>query len=342
MSRYSNEQDIIKIEKTRKLIEKMPDFAKQFFIGRETVLSSGTLLAYGKDMMQFFRYLSDEKGKDIKELTLDELNEMKSTDIENYLFFIKKYDGTDGVVRSNGEQGIKRKYSSLSAFYSYYYKHDLITNNPMGKVEPPKLHKKEVVRLDSQESEKLLDNAIMGIKNDTNIGKFYGRKNGLRNYAIIYLLLGTGLRVSECVGLDMDDLFLERKELRVVRKGGNVDIVFFSDDVKEVLEEYLEERKLIKNVVEKDKNALFLSSRKKRIDVRTVEIMVKEHSGSASLKKITPHKLRSTFGSNLYEKTDGDVILVSKALNHTNVSTSAKYYVDGSNIKKKLKDIKIV
>ena len=147
----------------------------------------------------------------------------------------------------------------------------------------------------------------------------------MRDVAILTLLLGTGIRVSECVGLDINDVNFKDGGIKVHRKGGYESIVYFGDEVESALKDYLEQRK---QILPKDghEKALFLSLQNRRITVRAVENLVKKYAGLAtSLKKITPHKLRSTYGTSLYRAT-GDIYLVADVLGHKDVNTTRKHY----------------
>ena len=139
------------------------------------------------------------------------------------------------------------------------------------------------------------------------------------------LLLGTGIRVSECVGLDITDVDFRNNGIKVHRKGGAEVVVYFGDEVRTALLNYLEERNTIE-AVEGSTNALFLSLQKKRIGVRAVENLVKKYSKLiTTMKNITPHKLRSTYGTSLYRET-GDIYLVADVLGHKDVNTTKKHY----------------
>ena len=139
------------------------------------------------------------------------------------------------------------------------------------------------------------------------------------------LLLGTGIRVSECVGLDINDVDFDNNGIKIRRKGGYEVIVYFGDEVREALLDYLEERLQIVPV-DGHANALFLSLQQKRLNVRSVENLVKKYAQTVTkLKKITPHKLRSTYGTSLYRET-GDIYLVADVLGHKDVNTTKKHY----------------
>ena len=335
MSKYGQEQERLYLEKLRELLKELPEFCEWYFTGRANTLAARTQYAYAGDIRTYLRYVAELREVQLKDITLETLENITALELEAFLSSVRMYETPDGKIQENTVQGIRRKFSTLKAFYLYYYKKDLIEKNPTLKVEQPKLHKKNVIRLDNKESEELLSCAFNGIKNTTAIGRSYNEKNGLRNYTIITLLLGTGMRISECVGIDIKDIDFKSNRIQVLRKGGNYSYVYFNDDVAQVLTEYLEERIKIKGIVETDQDALFLSSRKKRISVRNVEIMVKEHSSQVTVKKITPHKLRSTYGTNLYELS-GDVLLTSKALNHASIETTSRFYIDSDD---KLKDV---
>lgn len=311
----------------RELISQLPPFCKQFFIGIEPTTSSRTRIAYAYDLACFFDYLREnnpicEKCK-ITEIPLTTLDCLTPLDIEEYLFYLKYYE-KDGVTHTNDERGLKRKLASLRTFYNYFFKNELIDTNPAVKVDMPKIHDKTIVRLDVDEVAQLLDEVESG-ESLTERQQRYHQRTKIRDLAILTLLLGTGIRVSECVGLDLDDVDLKNNGIKVHRKGGAEVIVYFSDEVMETLLNYLEERHNL-SPAEGHTNALFLSIQNRRITVRAVENLVKKYSKLVTnLKNITPHKLRSTYGTSLYRET-GDIYLVADVLGHKDVNTTKKHY----------------
>ncbi|HKL98614.1 MAG TPA: tyrosine-type recombinase/integrase, partial [Mobilitalea sp.] len=171
---------------------------------------------------------------------------------------------------------------------------------------------------------RLLDE-VENAENMTKTQQKYHEKTKLRDLALMTLLLGTGIRVSECVGLDIDDVDFEVNGIKIRRKGGYEVVVYFGTEVSDALLEYLAERKKL-NPVEGHTNALFLSLQLKRLNVRSVENLVKKYASTVTkLKKITPHKLRSTYGTSLYRET-GDIYLVADVLGHKDVNTTKKHY----------------
>ena len=180
--------------------------------------------------------------------------------------------------------------------------------------------------MEPNEVAQFLDNVEYGNKLSDHQQKYH-EKNKVRDLALLTLMLGTGIRVSECVGLDINDVDFDYDRIKIVRKGGYEAYVYFGEEAREALIDYLDERK---NIVpyEGHENALFLSSQKKRISVRSVENMVKKYAAvTTPLKKITPHKLRSTYGTSLYQQTS-DIYLVADVLGHKDVNTTKKHYAD--------------
>lgn len=311
----------------RELIAALPPFCKQFFIGIEPTTSSRTRIAYAYDLACFFDYLHENnpicRKYKITEIPLSVLDNLSPLDIEEYLFYLKYYE-KDGVAHTNDERGLKRKLASLRTFYNYFFKNELIDTNPAVKVDMPKIHEKTIVRLDVDEVAQLLDEVESG-ESLTSRQQMYHQRTKTRDLALLTLLLGTGIRVSECVGLDLDDIDFKNNGIKVHRKGGAEVVVYFGDEVMEALMGYLEERRTI-TPVEGHTNALFLSLQNRRITVRAVENLVKKYSKLVTnLKNITPHKLRSTYGTSLYRET-GDIYLVADVLGHKDVNTTRKHY----------------
>ncbi len=311
----------------RKMLSDLPPFCKQFFIGIEPTTSSRTRIAYAYDIGCFFDYLHRENPicsrMELREIPLSVLDEITPMDIEEYLFHLKYYE-KDGTEHTNDERGIKRKLASLRSFYRYFYKNELIRNNPAVKVDMPKIHEKNIVRLDIDEVARLLDEVESG-ESLTARQQMYHEKTKKRDLALMTLLLGTGIRVSECVGLDVGDVDFRNNGIKIHRKGGAEVVVYFGDEVRTALMNYMEERQKI-TAEDGSINALFLSLQNRRLNVRSVENLVKKYSKLiTNLKHITPHKLRSTYGTSLYRET-GDIYLVADVLGHKDVNTTRKHY----------------
>lgn len=324
---YHEQVNIDNAVKLRSLLDTLPLFCKDFFRGIEPTTSSRTRIAYAYDLGIFFEFLKSKnpivKNIPIKELKVEILDQIKAVDIEEYLEYLTYYHSED-KERINKENGKKRKLVSLRSFYNYYFKKEIITTNPPSLINVPKLHDKEIVRLDIDEVARLLDEVENG-EAMTKAQQKYHEKTKLRDLALMTLLLGTGIRVSECVGLDMNDVDFNNNGIKIRRKGGYEVVVYFGEEVRTALLTYLEERNKVVPL-KGHEDALFLSMQLKRLGVRSVENLVKKYASTVTkLKKITPHKLRSTYGTSLYRET-GDIYLVADVLGHKDVNTTKKHY----------------
>ncbi len=325
---YYEQKDIENIKKLREMMTTLPPFCTEFFRGIEPRTSTRTRIAYAYDLSVFFDFLKKENPVFSKmermDLTLDYLDQISVTDLEEYMEYLKYRFNEHNQEIINKERGIMRKISSLKSFYNYFFRTEKLKTNPAALIQLPKLHEKEIIRLDIDEVALLLDAVEQG-DGLTDKQKAFHNRTKLRDLALLTLLLGTGIRVSECVGLDLNDIDFKNGGIHIHRKGGKEVTVYFGTEVETALQDYLDERNSI-IPEEGSENALFLSLQKKRMNVRSVENLVKKYAKIVTpLKKITPHKLRSTYGTNLYRET-GDIYLVADVLGHSDVNTTKKHY----------------
>lgn len=327
---YQEQEKINNIVKLRNLLAELPAYVKDYCRGREVTQTARTQISYAYDFRAFFWFLvtvnPQLKNVKIKDISLDILENLTATDVEEYLEYLKYYiNPISGKIVTNDLRGISRKLSSLKSLYNYLYRHGMVRQNPTAMVDSPKLHDKEIIQLDPDEVAILLDYMEDCGRNLSPHKSAYYKKTIRRDLAIITLLLGTGIRVSECIGLDIDDVDFKNDGIRIIRKGGNEMTVYFGPEVEIALLNYMEAREEIKTQPGHER-ALFLSMQKKRISVDAVENIVKKYSQeSIPHKKITPHKLRSTYGTALYRET-GDIYLVADVLGHSDVNTTKRHY----------------
>lgn len=327
----------IKIEKNiHKILVDLPEFVEQFFIGIETQTSPLTRQGYALDLRIFFDFLYHNTKKfanlDKDSFELRHLEQVDTYDIEKFISYLSYYV-FQGKEYTNSIETKSRKLACIKSFFKYYYNRNLLEKDVASKVGTPKLHEKPIIRLESEEVEDILHTVECGNLN-TERQKSYNVKTKLRDLAILTLFLGTGIRISELVGLNIKDIDFNNNAFIVTRKGGNQEILYFNDEVAISLLEYLEER-FSDESINKDEPALFLSLQNKRISIRAVEYLVKKYARIVTpLKKITPHKLRSTFGTNLYRETK-DIYVVAELLGHKDINVTRKHYADiGEDIKK--------
>lgn len=325
---YHEQKDVENILRLREVLTTLPPFCRDYFRAIDTTTTTKTRISYAYDIRIFFQFLLDENPafKDYKmtDFTVDVLDQIKALDLEEYQEYLKVYQAGD-KTETNGERGLKRKISALRSFYAYFYKREMIETNPTVLIDVPKIHDKSIIRLDTDEVALLLDYIEHCGDQLTGQKRVYYEKTKERDLAIVTLLLGTGIRVSECVGLDIEDVDFKNNGIKVTRKGGNEMVVYFGPEVEKALKRYIEVRE---NIIplEGHEHALFYSAQRRRIGVQAVENLVKKYASQiTTTKKITPHKLRSTYGTTLYQET-GDIYLVADVLGHKDVNTTKKHY----------------
>ncbi len=335
--KYNEEESKKNILKLRQKLKELPVYCKDFILNLETTTTTRTRLGYLQDIQTFFHFLLEMnpsfKNKTINEITLNDLEQLTISDMDEYMSWLDLYYNGE-KENQNRNPGKYRKISSLRTFYSYFCKVERIKNNPAILAKTPKLPEHDIIILEPNEVAEIIDYAESGEKL-TKAQKRYAPLTRLRDVAILVLLLGTGIRVSECVGLDLSHFDFKNNTFTVIRKGGKENRIYFGEEVRCALLDYLEEgRPLLKP--SKEETALFLSIQHKRISVRAVQDLVKKYGNMLGTNKsISPHKLRHTFGTNIYQETGGDIYAAAELLGHSSIETTRKHYAKFSNERKK-------
>ena len=332
MSEYQIQKKLDYTTRFKNILSELPSFCTYYFRAVEPTTSILTRYGYAVDLRSFFKFMTSGElpqfaDKKIREIQLSDLDLLSSLDIELYLEHISMYRNqtADGEkIVENNERAKARKLSAIRALFKYLYKKSLISTNCAALVDTPKLHEKAIIRLEANEVADLLDTTEQG-SGLSKAQRRYHDATKLRDMAILSLFLGTGIRISELVGIDMNDIDFMKNQFIVTRKGGNQETLSFGPEVESALLEYLEERMTVIPMTGHEE-AFFLSLQRKRITPRAVENLVKKYAKlSTPLKKITPHKLRSTYGTMLYQES-GDIYLVADVLGHKDVNTTRKHY----------------
>lgn len=335
-------------EKLKELQLELPRLCTDYFRSISQITSVLTRRAYAYDLRLFFRYLAREEvdfADTVPQLMTEEhLRRLTARHIEGYQDYLQFYykelqgeksgDSSAPLPVQNNEMGIMRKLSSIRSFLDFCFKNDLVPSNVATLVSMPKRRSKPILYMEEDEVQRMMDAVIHG-EGFSPTQQAYLRNTRKRDIAILMMFLGTGIRVSELVGLDIDHLDFEKNSFLVTRKGGSQTILYFSSPVAKSLQTYLKERTEIETRPGHE-YALFLSLQKRRITQRAVENLVKKYAlmGAPLKKRLSPHKLRSTFGTNLYQET-GDIYLVADTLGHADVNTTRKHYAHMSDDKRK-------
>ena len=315
--------------KLRELISQLPKCASDYIYSKEHTTQPSTLISYSYDLLTFFRFLGASNptidGSDLKKIDYGVLNKITADDIIEYQRYLEL--NVVGEQHENDKKAIARKMSPLRGMFKYHYTRHNIDDDPTATVELPKLKKdKNIIRMNNYEVQAILDAIDNGTAYTSERQRMYNQKTRGRDLAILTLMLNTGIRVSECNGLDLNDVDFHVNSLTIVRKGGGQDVIYFNHEVADVLKDYINGERQYINPIEGHETALFYSLQGKRISVDAIENLVKKYAKIVvPNKKITPHKLRSTYGTALYRET-GDIRLVADVLGHENINTTIDYY----------------
>ena len=328
MEAYRDEKNIRVLEKINDLTVDLPMFVRRF--ANEYLVTKNkaprTVLGYVGDIKVFMEFLEKTKGIPVMQVSIETLGSLTADDISDYMMYLMRYNRTDPnnnktIKETNQAPARARKLSSLRALYRYLIAHNHLEKNVAELVDMPKIQEKSITYLEKEEVRDVLQGAETG-DSLTKTQFTFAKGSQMRDVAILTLLLNTGIRVSEMVGIDLQDIDWNEKRIKIFRKGRKEQYVYFNAPVEEALQDYIDyERK----TSSEDLNALFISRKGQRISVRAVERLVKKYTASVvPMKRITPHKLRSTFATNLYEET-GDIYVTSEALGHSSLETVKKY-----------------
>ena len=313
---YFKEREQITLAQLEELKTLLPPFCGRFFLGISGTTTPLTRLNYARDLKIFFNFLVTEiaefHGRDYKTLAASDLDKIDVFAIEFFLDWL-------GHRTANTDRTKMRKLACLRSFFAYYFKIGEIQKNILPNVDMPKMREKTITRLENAEVHNIFDAANDGVDGMSARQARLHDKTRVRDITILMFFLGIGIRVSELVGLNKNDIDMENKSFRVTRKGGKQEILFMPPELEAQLQEYLE-------TIDPGQTPLFMSLKDRRIGVRTVQLLVKKYARvAAPLKNISPHKLRSTFGTRLYRET-GDIYVVADVLGHKDINTTKKHY----------------
>lgn len=320
---YHTERDRKTLSSLDRIKATLPPFCNRFFLGLSQITTPLTRLNYAYDLRTFFQFLRTQIDifveKTMSDFDISDMENITPFQIELYADYLSHFSDTTGEIHNNNERGKMRKLSTLRTFFAYFFKKEELTKNILPNVALPKIHEKPIVRLDLDEVEHLLDVTDEGYRLSSTQLRYH-HKTALRDMTILVFFLTTGVRISELVGLNIGDINQENSSFRITRKGGSQTILFAPEELQKQLALYLKNEPTDRN------SPLFKSLQGKRISVRAVQNLVKKYALiSTPLKNITPHKLRSTFGTNLYRETQ-DIYVVADVLGHKDVNTTKKHY----------------
>lgn len=303
--------------------EDNPDFLNSFLDYSITSLnkSPNSVKEYNYDLAMFLKFIklhfnmTEEKDFNlikINDITIDTIKKIKLTDINAFLAYLTNTNRSKATTRA-------RKASTIRVFFDYLIDPaGLINDNPALKLKTPKLDKRLPKYLSLEDSRKLLNATL----NEDN-------RNHLRDYAIITLFLNCGMRLSELVGININDIDFSECKLNVIGKGNKERTIYLNKACMKAIAEYMEVRPKqgVKHDSKNSEKALFLSERKTRIGNRTVESIVSKQLQAAGLdtRKYSVHKLRHTAATLMYQYGQVDIRALQELLGHESIATTEIY-----------------
>ncbi len=304
-------------------LETLPSLVREFASYKAVIqnASEKTISEYLLDLRMFFRFLLAREQKikpdteefetiDISGVDLDYIKHITTEDIYEFLMYADSVRGNMAAAKS-------RKLSAIKGFFQYLtVKRMMLEENPAANIESPKRQQSLPKFLSLEESLLLLD----AVRNDIE------SPSRIRDFAIITLFLNCGMRVSELVGVDLNDVDRQLRSMSVTGKGNKQRIVYLNEACKEALSDYMNER-LSEKYIKADTPALFLSKRQQRISVKTVQWLVYKYLDLAGLesKHYSVHKLRHTAATLMYQSGNVDVRVLKDILGHEQLNTTQIY-----------------
>lgn len=255
--------------------------------------SNNTIINYLSDLNTFIDWL--KKDKKINEINLEILQVLKLKDFESYIYYLME-------ERKNAKSSINRRISALKAFYKYLKKHELIINNITLDLETLSLPEREILFLTLEECQKLINNV--------------GKRNKIRNIAMIMICLNVGLRLAELINLNIEDI--KEKSIKIIGKGDKERTVCFNKETIEAIDDWLKIRPKVNNP------ALFINEQGKRVDRNSVQKMIKNNLKKINREDCSIHKLRHSAATMMIDN-EIDSRIVQEILGHVNPNTTAIY-----------------
>lgn len=329
----------MKLSKTRmNRLKVMPDLVSDYIMSIQEKMTLRTQIAYIKDYTMFLEYLLSlpafKEYAKIEEFQVSDMETLEEKDIWQFLDYLTEYKKTfkgkngDEYTQTftNTKQGKARKLASLHSLFDYLARKYKI-KDPTKFIEVKVNKKREIKdRLNNEEINRLMHVIIDDANIENERKKKFHQRIKFRDLNMLLILAFTGMRVSELIQLDISDVNIQEEALVVTRKGGDEDKLYMSDEIIGHLSDYIDKRKSIIALDNNNKDALFLSNQRKRINAKTVSYMLDKYAKRAEIPiKVTPHVLRRSFAMELLDKT-GNIELVGSILGHNSIEVTKRFY----------------
>lgn len=304
------EDKYIAEKKIQHKIRNMPQYMHKYYysLNEKTHM---TKTRYINNVIRFLNYLGSSA-----EISVEELNNIESFDIQRYVMDIQFLD-EGKELQSDGKALI---YSSLNSFFTFLKKQRLIDNNPFDDgIERPKAKDNDIIFLEPEEWAIVKNNIMNGVGTDR--AKAKQKRWMYRDLLLFQIAIITGVRITALTEISFDDINFDEYTIDVIDKAREKTL-FLDEETFGLLLVWIENRKYLMDGYD-DSGYLFISNQRKKMTVMSAERIVDKYTYNIN-KHITPHKLRSTCGTNMYRAT-GDIYLVADVLGHTSTATTKKY-----------------
>ncbi len=335
---YKNETALKYREKTKELFYIMPSFCRDYYLARHQKLSEKTQYDYIYKMKIFLEYLIENclffNNKTLKEITIEDICKLNQKDMIEFTTWLseqKTHRNSNIITATNSKSTIENYIACLSSYYSYFIREGYISINPFLGIDRAPIKQKPIIYLRPDDKSDVLNTISNGEGLTPKQLEDFTQRTSLRDKCIITLLLSTGLRVSELVGLDIEDIDFKHNKIRIQRKRDKEDNIFVSDEMIDILNDYIENWREPRKFSDDIGQPLFISTKGtnkgQRLSERSVQLLVKKICTAAGVKdasQITPHKLRSTFAMESLQKSE-NIAVVKEQLGHDNLNTTQIY-----------------
>lgn len=288
-------------------LENLPTIFTEFYFSLDANGKSyTTLYNYISHTVDFMNYITGNNR------TNDFYTDVTHVQINRYMSSIRRKIVNGEVVRM-GDDIVAARWSSLNSFFGFLEDNGYIKENPMARTSRPKIKTEhQVTYLTEDEITHVLQTIKTQAKN----------KKLSRDLCLVSLALSTGLRVSALTQINIDDIDLTKRTIKVIEKGHKVRLIPFGTKMQQLIEECIADRH--RSFAHIETEALFVSQWGKRMTTQAVRDLVKKYTGDIEGKKITPHKLRASAATNLAAKGTS-IQAIAKILGHENIQTTRRY-----------------
>lgn len=299
-------------------IKDMPEYVKRFyyFLNQKSHTKKETYIG---NVIRFLNYVSNNN---INSLTIDKIKTIDGFVIEQYMESINFYNKKGKIKEmSNATKAIN--YASINSFFVFLCSNDYINRNPFDnkRIQRPKLEENDVTFLTPEEVKEIEERILHGYGSEMSKSKQSNWK--YRDYLLFRIPVVTGLRIEALIEINLEDIDLINKTIKVTEKGNITKLIYIDDITRDYIIKWEMQRDYFIDD-DNDCRALFISNQLTRITKRAVEKIIKKYADGINGKHITPHKLRSTCGTNLYQAKK-DIYLVASVLGHKSTEPTQRY-----------------